>query len=44
MKRSTGTLLDASKEVGPKVNRENKVCVDVLLPECQPESYNEDSW
>jgi hypothetical protein len=38
--KNTGTLIDASKEVGLEINIEKKVYVGVLGPECRPKSGN----
>jgi hypothetical protein len=38
--KNTQTLIDASKEVGLEVNRENEVYVGVSGPECRPKSGN----
>jgi hypothetical protein len=34
-KKNTENLIDASREVGLEINRENYVYIDVLSPECR---------
>jgi hypothetical protein len=40
---NTEALVDASKEVGLEINRENQVYVDISPPECRAKSQHEDS-